>query len=80
MIKDDGVNCPLSHPYCVSDTDVDYCSDDAQKAAEGCSESPILTNGDFFCTSEGYFPGTNVAEYSLIVFNFKYRYLEKLIT
>lgn len=53
-IPNEGVDCPASHPHCVTDIRADRCSNVADPTRPQCSEQRVT---DFFCTDEGYFPG-----------------------
>lgn len=52
-IPNEGVDCPLSHPHCVSDVRADRCSNQPDPTRQECSNK----QDDFFCTDIGYFPG-----------------------
>ncbi|XP_063708100.1 uncharacterized protein LOC134836803 [Culicoides brevitarsis] len=54
-ITNAGVDCPASHPYCVTDVRADRCSNVEDPLRPECWKSHVTWN-DFFCTDVGYFP------------------------
>uniref|UniRef100_A0A336KMD4 CSON010844 protein n=1 Tax=Culicoides sonorensis TaxID=179676 RepID=A0A336KMD4_CULSO len=54
-IPNEGVDCPASHPYCVTDVRADRCSNRPDPNNAACDDGQDSA-ADFFCTDIGYFP------------------------
>lgn len=53
------VKCPASHLYCVKGHQQDHCSTEPDLNRYACQHDWLRLN-EFFCTSEGYFPGKHI--------------------
>lgn len=55
-IPNEGIDCTASHPFCINGPVSDYCSTKPDPTRQACAANVTQIN-EFYCTSEGYFPG-----------------------
>lgn len=57
-VPNEGVDCPASHPHCMTDARADRCSNMPNPKRPQCLTNQVKPK-DFFCTELGYFPGSS---------------------